>query len=108
FDGLLLGLSLLLECNPPRAGRGMIERWAPSIPFFSTFFSRVGTVVGDPQNAKDLLNNDECVIVFPEGTRGSGKKIFKRYLLQRFGTGFVRLALETKSPIIPAALIGTE
>ncbi|HTL11331.1 MAG TPA: 1-acyl-sn-glycerol-3-phosphate acyltransferase, partial [Bdellovibrionota bacterium] len=87
---------------------GMIERWAPSLPFINTLFTRIGQVVGDPQNARDLLNNDEAVMVFPEGTRGSGKLFPKRYQLQRFGTGFVRLALETKTPIVPAAVIGCE
>ncbi|MCC7441616.1 MAG: acyltransferase family protein [Bdellovibrionales bacterium] len=107
-DGMLLGLSLLLDTQPPRIGRAMVERWSPTIPFVGTFFSRIGQVVGDPQNARDLLNNDECVLVFPEGTRGSGKLFPSRYQLQRFGTGFVRLALETKTPIVPAAIIGCE
>ena len=44
-------------------------------------------------------------MVFPEGVGGSGKTIFKRYELQKFGTGFVRLALETRSPIVPTAVI---
>lgn len=108
FDGMLLGLSLLLDANPPRIGRAMVERWAPSIPFVNTFFTRVGQVVGDPQNARDLLNNDECVMVFPEGVRGSGKLFNRRYQLERFGTGFVRLALETRTPIVPTAIIGCE
>ena len=47
-------------------------------------------------------------MVFPEGVGGSGKTIFHRYELQRFGTGFVRLALETKTPIVPTAIIGME
>ena len=47
-------------------------------------------------------------MVFPEGVRGSGKLFDKRYQLQKMGTGFVRLALESKAPIVPVAIIGSE
>ena len=108
IDAMLIGTAALLELDPPRLVRGMVERWAPSLPFVSTFFSRCGQVTGDVHNAKTLLENEECVMVFPEGTGGSGKTIFERYELQKFGTGFVRLALETKTPIIPIGVIGCE
>jgi 1-acyl-sn-glycerol-3-phosphate acyltransferase len=108
FDGLLLALACGLEANPPRIVRGMVERWFPTIPYINILFSRCGQVVGDPINCRNLLQNDEAIMVFPEGVRGSGKPIWQRYQLQRFGTGFMRLALETDSPIIPAAIIGAE
>ena len=108
WDGLLIAMSLLLEASPPRVARALLERWAPSIPFVSSLLSRCGAVVGDPRNCRDLLERDECTLVFPEGARGLGKSIFKRYQLQRFGSGFVRLALETNSPIMPVAVIGCE
>jgi 1-acyl-sn-glycerol-3-phosphate acyltransferase len=108
IDAMLIATSVLLELEPPRLVRGMVERWAPSLPFVSTFFSRCGQVTGDIHNAKVLLENDECVMVFPEGVSGSGKTIFERYELQKFGTGFVRLAMETKTPIIPIGVIGCE
>lgn len=108
IDAMLIGTAVLLEHEPPRLVRGMVERWAPSLPFISTFFSRCGQVTGDIHNAKTLLENDECVMVFPEGTGGSGKTIFERYELQKFGTGFIRLALETRTPIIPIGVIGCE
>lgn len=108
IDAMLVATSVLLELEPPRLVRGMVERWAPSLPFISTFFSRNGQITGDIHNAKILLENDECVMVFPEGVAGSGKTIFDRYELQKFGTGFVRLAMETKTPIIPIGVIGCE
>jgi 1-acyl-sn-glycerol-3-phosphate acyltransferase len=108
IDGLLIGMSLLLEARPARVVRGMIERWVPGVPFVSSFFSRVGQTVGDVRNCRELLENDQAVLVFPEGVRGSGKTIFRKYQLQRFGTGFIRLALETGTPIIPVAVVGCE
>lgn len=107
-DGLLIGLSLLMEAEPPRIARGMVERWVPTVPFISTLFNRVGQVVGDVKNCEDLLEHDQCVLVFPEGVRGSGKTIFEAYELQRFGTGFVRMALKTHATIVPVAVIGCE
>jgi 1-acyl-sn-glycerol-3-phosphate acyltransferase len=45
---------------------------------------------------------------FPEGTRGISKPFSRRYQLEEFGTGFMRLAIESRSPIIPVAVIGAE
>ncbi len=108
FDGVVVGTSMLLEAEPPRIVRAMVERWVPTLPFASTFFTRVGQVVGNRDDCRKLLENDECVLVFPEGAQGSGKTLWKRYQLQRFGLGFMRLALETGTPIVPVGVVGAE
>lgn len=108
LDALMAGVALFFEADPPRLPRAMIERWVPSVPFVSSLFTRMGAMVGDPSNCRELLRHGQSVIVFPEGVRGSGKLFKDRYQLQRFGTGFMRLALEEKVPIVPLALIGTE
>jgi 1-acyl-sn-glycerol-3-phosphate acyltransferase len=105
---MMAGLALFMDGEPPRIARAMVERWVPTVPFVSTLFTRIGAMVGDPMNCRELLDHDQSVLVFPEGVRGSGKLFKDRYQLQRFGTGFMRLALETKSPIVPVAIIGTE
>ena len=46
-------------------------------------------------------------MVFPEGARGFVKPYRKRYQLQRFGLGFLRLALETDTPIVPIGIVGS-
>jgi len=48
------------------------------------------------------------LMVFPEGVRGVGKLHKDRYKLMRFGTGFMRLALQPNTPIVPLAFIGAE
>ena len=48
------------------------------------------------------------MIAFPEGVRGMNKLFSERYKLQRFGYGFMRLALATDTPILPVAVIGSE
>ena len=51
--------------------------------------------------AENAVRAGNSVILFPEGTRtGDGK-------IQTFKTGAFRLALDTKSPILPIAVIGT-
>jgi 1-acyl-sn-glycerol-3-phosphate acyltransferase len=88
--------------------RAMVDKWAFALPFVSAFFSKVGQVVGVPENARRLLQMDELLLVFPEGMRGISKPFTRRYELQPFGLGFMRLALETRTPIVPVAVIGAE
>jgi len=99
---------MFLDAEPPRLIRSMVEKWAQSLPFVSTFFSRVGQVVGVPENARRLLELGEAILVFPEGVRGINKSFVDRYRLTDFGLGFMRLALETDTPIVPIAVIGAE
>jgi 1-acyl-sn-glycerol-3-phosphate acyltransferase len=64
--------------------------------------------VGTPENCRRLLAAGETIMVFPEGTRGLNKTFDKRYQLQDFGLGFMRLALETQTPVVPVAVVGAE
>jgi len=108
FDGTMLGAALLLEADPPRIARAMGEYWIPNLPWVSIAAARVGALVGTPSNCVHMLENGECVTVFPEGVRGMNKLYAQRYQLQRFGMGFMRLALETASPIVPVGIVGSE
>ncbi len=108
FDGSMLAMAMLLEAEPPRLVRGMGEYWIPRIPWFNILATRGGQVVGTPESCQALLEADECVMVFPEGVRGISKPYRKAYRLQRFGLGFMRLALETGTPIVPVGIVGSE
>jgi 1-acyl-sn-glycerol-3-phosphate acyltransferase len=49
------------------------------------------------------------VLVFPEGTKGTGKLYGDRYRLRRFGRGgFVEIAMRAGVPVIPIAVMGAE
>lgn len=108
YDGTMLAMAMLLEADPPRMVRGMGEYYLPQIPFFGTLMHRSGSVVGTPENCVQLLENEEAVMVFPEGARGFVKPFHKRYQLQHFGLGFMRLAIETDTPIVPVGIVGGE
>ncbi|MEZ4440866.1 MAG: lysophospholipid acyltransferase family protein [Polyangiaceae bacterium] len=108
IDGMLIGTSMFFDADPPRFVRSMVEKWTQTLPFVGTLFQRVGQVVGVPENARRLLAQGEAVLVFPEGARGVSKPFVNRYQLEAFGLGFMRLALETNTPIVPVAVIGGE
>jgi 1-acyl-sn-glycerol-3-phosphate acyltransferase len=108
WDGAMLALAMLLEAEPPRLVRAMAEYYLPTIPFFNILLYRSGSVVGTPENCVQLLEHDEAVMVFPAGARGFVKPYSKRYQLQSFGLGFMRLALETGTPIVPVGIVGSE
>ena len=108
LDGAMIVVALLTEAPRPRVVRSMVEKWVQTLPYVSTFMARAGQIVGTPENCRRLLEAEEAILVFPEGVRGLGKTWGQRYRLQDFGLGFMRLALETKTPITPVAVIGAE
>lgn len=105
--GMLLA-SIFFEGDAPRHAHGMVEKFAQTIPFLSAFFSRIGQLAGLPEHALQMLRADRLLMIFPEGARGTGKLYKDRYQLVSFGTGFMRIALQTDAPIIPFAFIGGE
>ena len=108
FDATMVAVAMLLEAEPPRLVRGMAEYWVPQLPWVSVLAARGGGVAGTPETCREMLEAGEAVLVFPEGVRGMNKLYSDRYKLQRFGSGFMRLALEAQAPIVPIAVIGSE
>jgi 1-acyl-sn-glycerol-3-phosphate acyltransferase len=108
WDAAMLAMAVFLEREPPRMVRTMVERFVPSTPFVSPILARMGQILGTPENCRRLLQAEEMIQVFPEGVRGLNKTFWHRYRLQRFGHGFVRLAIEMRTPIVPAVVVGAE
>ena len=98
--------SCFLELEPPRLAQGMVEKFMNRFPFMSLWMSRTGQFTGLPEHAERLLNEDRLVMVFPEGARGTAKLFRERNSLVEFGSGFVRMALKTRTPIVPFAVLG--
>jgi 1-acyl-sn-glycerol-3-phosphate acyltransferase len=109
FDASMMVVAMMKEHPLPRWPRFMVLNWAFELPYLSMFMRRVGGVPASPFNAERLLDQDELVMVFPEGVKGTGKPFSERYRLQRFGRGgFVEVALRTRAPIVPVAVVGAE
>jgi 1-acyl-sn-glycerol-3-phosphate acyltransferase len=108
LDGTMIACAMLMDKDRPRIVRSMMATFVPNLPFVSTFMTHCGQVLGTPSNCKRLLQNGEAILVFPEGVAGISKTFNKRYQLQEFGTGFMRLAIENRCPIVPVAVIGAE
>jgi 1-acyl-sn-glycerol-3-phosphate acyltransferase len=109
FDGAMIKYAAKIEHPAHREIRPLVENFVYYFPFLGTFMMRIGGVRADPDNARRLLEKEQAVLVFPEGVKGVGKLYKQRYRLQRFGRGgFIKLALRTRSPILPVAVVGSE
>jgi 1-acyl-sn-glycerol-3-phosphate acyltransferase len=109
FDGLMIRSAVKREHPAARDVRWLAEDFIFHFPFLGSFTTRIGAVRACQENAERLLRQEALVAVFPEGMKGTGKLFRDRYRLQRFGRGgFVKLALRTKTPIVPVAVLGGE
>ncbi len=106
LDGAMTVAASFFELNPPRLAQGMAEKFLNVLPFASEWSARCGQLTGLPEHAERLLQDDRLLMVFPEGAKGTAKLYKERYSLVDFGTGFMRLALKTKTPIIPLGFVG--
>jgi 1-acyl-sn-glycerol-3-phosphate acyltransferase len=106
IDGMMVMGSMLLDAEPPRLPHGMIDKFIHKFPGVSQVMSRMGQFTGNPDQARRLLNAERLVLSFPEGARGTAKLAKDADSLVDFGTGFMRLALQTKSPIVPFGFVG--
>ena len=89
---------------------GLADNLFRSMPLIGTVWARGGGVPAHPDNAYRLLRDQQqLVLVFPEGTKGSGKPYSQRYRLRRFGRGgFVEIAMRAGVPVIPITVVGSE
>jgi 1-acyl-sn-glycerol-3-phosphate acyltransferase len=89
---------------------GLADEMFKRMPVVGTMWSRVGGVLAHPDNAYRLLREQkQLALVFPEGTKGTGKTYGERYQLRRFGRGgFVQIAMRAGVPIVPIAVVGAE
>jgi len=99
-----------IEKELERPVYGLAENLLRALPVVGTLWSRFGGVPAHPENAYRLLHDDQqLVLVFPEGTKGTGKLYRDRYRLNRFGRGgFVEIAMRSGVPVVPIAVVGAE
>jgi 1-acyl-sn-glycerol-3-phosphate acyltransferase len=108
FDASMIGTAIDLDHPQHRLVRFLYDRFVAAMPLMGDFYNRMGSAVASFHNGRRLLEMGALVGIFPEGVDGVAKGIWRSYRLQRFHTGFVRLSLLLRVPIIPTVVVGAE
>jgi len=109
-DAAMIAKAIKEEHARPRPLHLTVEHFFKGYPGFSMLVAKVGGVPAHPANVHRLLHDEEqLVLVFPEGRKGTEKLFKDRYKLRRFGRGgFVEAAMRARTPIVPVAVVGAE
>jgi 1-acyl-sn-glycerol-3-phosphate acyltransferase len=109
-DAPMIAKAIKEEHPRPRPLHLTVEHFFQGYPGLSMLVAKVGGVPAHPANVHRLLYDEEqLVLVFPEGRKGTEKLYKDRYRLRRFGRGgFVEAAMRAKAPIVPVAVVGAE
>jgi 1-acyl-sn-glycerol-3-phosphate acyltransferase len=109
-DAAMIAKAIKEDHPQPRPVNITVEHFFKGYPGFSMLVSKIGCVAAHPENVHRLLFDEEqLVLVFPEGRKGTEKLYKDRYRLRRFGRGgFVEAAMRAQSPIVPIAVVGAE
>jgi 1-acyl-sn-glycerol-3-phosphate acyltransferase len=109
-DAPMIGKAIKEEHPRPRPLNITVEHFFKGYPGFSVLLPKIGCVAAHPANVHRLLFDEEqLVLVFPEGRKGTEKLYKDRYRLRRFGRGgFVEAAMRAQAPIVPVCVVGAE
>jgi 1-acyl-sn-glycerol-3-phosphate acyltransferase len=109
-DAAMITKAVREEHPRPRQLHWTIEHFFKGYPGLSMLANKLGGVPAHPANVHRLLDDEQqLVLVFPEGRKGTEKLYKDRYKLRRFGRGgFVEAAMRAKAPIVPIAVLGAE
>jgi 1-acyl-sn-glycerol-3-phosphate acyltransferase len=109
-DAAMITKAIKEEHPRPRPLHLTVEHFFKGYPGFAMLVQKVGGVPAHPANVQRLLHDEQqLVLVFPEGRKGTEKLYKDRYRLRRFGRGgFVEAAMRAGVPIVPIAVVGAE
>jgi 1-acyl-sn-glycerol-3-phosphate acyltransferase len=109
-DAAMITKAVKEEHAHPRPVNITVEHFFKGYPGFSMLVSKIGCVPAHPANVHRLLYDEEqLVLVFPEGRKATEKLYKDRYRLRRFGRGgFVEAAMRAQAPIVPVCVVGAE
>ena len=109
-DAAMIAKAIKEEHPHPRPLNITVEHFFKGYPGFSMLIPKIGCVAAHPANVHRLLfDEDQLVLVFPEGRKGTEKLYKDRYRLRRFGRGgFVVAAMRARAPIVPVCVVGAE
>jgi 1-acyl-sn-glycerol-3-phosphate acyltransferase len=109
-DAAMIAKAIKEEHPHPRPLHLTVENFFRGYPGFSMLLPKIGAVTAHPANVQRLLYDEQqLVLVFPEGRKGTEKLYKDRYRLRRFGRGgFVEAAMRARAPIVPVCVVGAE
>ncbi|HEY6692175.1 MAG TPA: lysophospholipid acyltransferase family protein [Solirubrobacteraceae bacterium] len=109
-DAAMIAKAIKEEHPRPRPLHLTVEHFFKGYPGLSMLVNKIGGVPAHPANVHRLLcDEQQLVLVFPEGRKGTEKLFKDRYRLRRFGRGgFVEAAMRAGTPIVPIAVVGAE
>ena len=109
-DASMIGKAIREEHPRARPLHLTVEHFFKGYPGFSMLVPKIGGVAAHPANVHRLLwDEQQLVLVFPEGRKGTEKLVKDKYRLRRFGRGgFVEAAMRARAPIVPIAVVGGE
>jgi 1-acyl-sn-glycerol-3-phosphate acyltransferase len=109
-DAAMIAKAIREEHPRPRPLNITVEHFFKGYPGFSMLIPKIGCVPAHPANVQRLLYDEEqLVLVFPEGRKATEKLYKDRYRLRRFGRGgFVEAAMRAGAPIVPVCVVGAE
>jgi 1-acyl-sn-glycerol-3-phosphate acyltransferase len=109
-DAAMIAKAIKEEHPRPRPLNITVEHFFKGYPGFSMLIPKIGCVAAHPANVQRLLYDEQqLVLVFPEGRKGTEKLYKDRYKLRRFGRGgFVEAAMRSQAPIVPVCVVGAE
>jgi 1-acyl-sn-glycerol-3-phosphate acyltransferase len=109
-DAAVIARAIREEHPNPRPLHITVEHFFKGYPFFSMLIPKIGCVAAHPANVHRLLYDEEqLVLVFPEGAKATEKLYSERYRLRRFGRGgFVAAAMRAQAKLVPVCVIGAE
>ena len=109
-DAAMVAKAIKEEHPHPRPLNITVEHFFKGYPGFSMLIPKIGCVAAHPANVQRLLfDEQQLVLVFPEGRKGTEKLYKDRYKLRRFGRGgFVEAAMRARAPIVPVCVVGAE
>ena len=106
FDAVLL--SHIIQSEGKRIPRVLTHHFWFLTETTSFPAQKMGFTEATYENGINALKKGNAIVLFPEGEHGNFKPSSERYQLQEFRRGFVRMAIETQSPIIPVVVLGAE
>ncbi|GIW40703.1 MAG: hypothetical protein KatS3mg076_1280 [Candidatus Binatia bacterium] len=108
LDAFMIAYAVEARARRPRLVRFLYDRFVTAMPGIRSLYPKLGAVPASFENARKLLELGELVGLFPEGVAGLSKGFGRRYRLQPFRSGFVRLGFTCRAPVVPVAVVGAE